>query len=282
MSARHKDDQRDKAVRFLEMHRSEDVLILPNAWDAATARVFEEAGFGAIGTTSAGITWSFGYPDGRQAGREETLGAVERIVDAVSVPVTADIEAGYGNLPEEAAGTAGAVIAAGAVGINLEDAHGLDGRPLANVSLQVKKIKAIKKTAEGLGVALVLNARTDVYWLEVGSLEERFGHAVERANAYREAGADCLFVPGVRDRETIAGLVREIDGPLNVLAGSGVPPISELKQLGVARLSTGSGPVRAALALVRKIGEELIETGDYESMTENSLNYAETNRLFDG
>ncbi len=282
MSARHKDDQRDKAVRFLEMHRSEGVLILPNAWDASTARIFEEAGFGAIGTTSAGITWSFGYPDGCQAGREETLGAVERIADAVSVPVTADIEAGYGNLPEEAAGTAGAVIAAGAVGINLEDAHGLDGRPLANVSLQVEKIKAIKKTAEGLGVPLVLNARTDVYWLEVGSLGERFGHAVERANAYREAGADCLFVPGVRDRETIAGLVREIDGPLNVLAGPGVPPISELKQLGVARLSTGSGPVRAALALVRKIGEELIEKGNYESMTENSLNYAETNRLFDG
>lgn len=282
MSARHKDSQSEKAIRFLEMHRSEDVLILPNAWDTATARVFEEAGFGAIGTTSAGITWSFGYPDGRQAGREETLDTVERIANAVSVPVTADIEAGYGNLPEEVAETAGAVIAAGAVGVNLEDAHGLDGRPLASVSLQVEKIKAIKKTAEGLEVPLVLNTRTDVYWLEVGSPGERFGHAVERANAYREAGADCLFVPGVRDYETIAGLVREIDGPLNILAGPEVPPISELKQLGVARLSTGSGPVRAALALVRKIGEELIKKGDYESMTENSLNYSETNRLFDG
>lgn len=270
--------QREKAERLRELHRGPGILVLPNAWDAISAVLFAQAGFAAIATTSAGVAFSLGYPDGERIGREEMLAVVARIAAAVDVPVTADMEAGYG----DAAATAEGVIAAGAVGLNLEDAaKSVDGGPLVDVPDQVAKIRAVRAVAGARGVPLVLNARTDVYLLGVGEPAGRFDEAVRRLRAYREAGADSLFVPGVRDAGTIGRLVRAVDGPLNILAGAGTPPVAELERLGVARVSVGSGPQRATLALVRRIAAELREQGTYSTFTEESLSHGAVNRLLE-
>ena len=188
-------NQAELARRFLELHRGPKILVLPNAWDVASARIFEEAGFPAIGTTSAGVANSLGYPDGQKIPREEMLGVVRRIAEAVEVPVTADVEAGFGSTPEEVAGTAQAVIAAGAVGMNLED--GVEGRPdlLAGVNRQKEIIQAVMEVSEGAGVSFVLNARTDIFLYGIGPAETRLARAIERLNAYRAAGAQALFAP---------------------------------------------------------------------------------------
>src|SRR6266513_168135 len=186
--------QEARAEAFRNMHRGR-LLLLPNAWDVASARIFEDGGFAAIATTSAGIAFTLGYPDGERVSRQEMLTAVERIAAAVQVPVTADVEAGYGNRPEDAAVTARAVIEAGAVGMNLEDATGQPQNPLLDLSLQIEKIKAVLEEARRTGVPIVLNARTDVYLLQVGAPERRYELALKRLAAFRDAGADCLFVP---------------------------------------------------------------------------------------
>ncbi len=263
-----------KAARFRQLHAGPGILILPNAWDAASARIFEEAGFPAVATTSAGVAAALGYPDGERIPRDEMLDMAGRIARAVSVPVTADIEAGYGD-PEA---TALGVIRAGAVGLNFEDAAG--GR-LVEIAAQGERIRAIRRVADSEQVPLVINARTDVFLLQAGPPESRFDETVRRANAYREAGADCLFVPGVRDGETIGRLARAIRGPLNILAASGTPPAAELERLGVARVSTGSGPMRAGLTLARRIAQELKQRGTYTSFAENAITHAEVNRLME-
>jgi 2-methylisocitrate lyase-like PEP mutase family enzyme len=272
-------DQRAAAKRFLELHTSGRLLVLPNAWDAGSARIFEHAGFQALGTTSAGVALSLGYPDGERVSRAEMLEAVRRIASAVAIPVTADLEAGYGPAVSDAVETARGAIAAGAVGMNFEDSTSDDR--LVDAAAQVERIRAIRKVAEAERIALVLNARTDVFLLQIGEPAGRFDEAVRRANAYREAGADCLFVPGVTDAETIGRLVRAIKGPLNVLAGRGTPPTAELERLGVARVSIGGGPMRAALTLTHRVAQELRERGTYTSFTENALPLRDFNRLFD-
>ena len=272
-------DQRAKAKRFLELHTSGRLLVLPNAWDAGSARIFEHAGFQALGTTSAGVALSLGYPDGERVSRAEMLEAVRRTASAVAIPVTADLEAGYGRAVNDAVETARGAIAAGAVGMNFEDSTSDDR--LVDVVAQVERIRAIKKLAEAEKIALVLNARTDVFLLGVGEPAGRFDEAVRRANAYREAGADCLFVPGVTDTETIGRLVRAITGPLNVLAVRDTPRIAELERLGVARVSVGSGPMRATLALTQRIAQELRERGTYAGFTEGAPPLRDFNRLFE-
>ena len=285
---------RRKANLLRGLHHGEGLLLLPNAWDCVSARIFEDCGFPAIATTSAGVAWALGYPDGERLGRDEMAGAVSRIAGAVSVPVTADVEAGYGGSPREAAETARAVVRAGAVGLNLEDAADAEppgrvgsfgeatGSPLLGLEEQYERIRAVVEASRESGVPLVVNARTDVYWREVGDPERRLAEAVRRASAYLEAGADCVFVPGVKDPRTIAALVREIPGPLNVLAGPGAPPIAELAGLGVRRVSVGSGPARAVMGLARVIGQELLQEGTYGALSGDALPYAEANALFEG
>jgi 2-methylisocitrate lyase-like PEP mutase family enzyme len=271
--------QIQKAAAFRQLHDGKCILALPNAWDAVSARIFEEAGFPAVATTSAGVAWALGYPDGERVDRAEMLAAVGRIARSVAVPVTADIEAGFGNTLAELAETVKEVIAAGAVGINLEDSDKRQDKALIAVEAAVARIQAARDAADRTGVPLVINARTDVYLAAIGESAERFDHAVRRANAYREAGADCLFVPAVRDGDTIGRLVRALHGPLNILAGPGCPPTTELQSLGVCRLSVGSGPMTAALTLVRRIAEELKSSGTFAAFTQGSVPYAEWNRL---
>jgi 2-methylisocitrate lyase-like PEP mutase family enzyme len=285
--------QRNKAEHLRKLHQESDVLVLPNAWDSLSARVFETCGFTAIATTSAGIAYTLGYPDGEMLGREEMAEATSRVAAAVKVPVTADIEAGYGTSPEDAAETARAIIEAGAVGLNLEDAAdatppGSEGHlgdepeasQVVDLQLQLEKIRAVVQAGEEAGVPIVVNARTDLYWRSVDDPEWRFSEAVRRANAFLEAGAECVFVPGVKDPETISALAREIAGPLNVLASPGISPIPELARLGVRRVSVGSGPVRAVMGLVDSIGRELLECGTYDNIGEKAIPYPEANALF--
>ena len=283
--------QRSKAGRLRDLHLGDDVLVLPNAWDPLSARVFEACGFPAVATTSAGIAYALGYPDGEKIGREEMTVATSLVTAAVGVPVTADVETGYGPSPEDATETARAVIEAGAVGLNLEDAAtpsppGSDdptrgtASPLVELGTQLKKIRAIVRVGMEAGVPLVVNARTDTYWKTLGDPEWRLSETVRRANAFLEAGADSVFVPGVKDTETISVLAREIKGPLNVLGGPDVPPIPELAELGVKRVSVGSGPVRAVIGLVGRIGRELLHGGTYASLSEGAIPYEEANRLF--
>lgn len=267
-----------KANRFRELHRGPKTLVLPNVWDVAGARMLEEAGVAAIATTSAGIAFALGYPDGEKISRQEMFEVVARIAAKVKLPVTADAEAGYGDRPEDAALTARFVIEAGAIGLNLEDGIDNPQRPLADLSLQLEKIAAVRETARVKGVPIVLNARTDVYLLEVREPKSRFEETVRRLSAYRDAGADCLFAPGLRDLDVISRLVRELHHPVNILAGSGSPSIPELQKIGVARVSLGSSPMRATLGLVRRLAQELQATGTYEAL-EDSPSHAEVNKL---
>lgn len=269
--------QRDRADMLRQLHAGPAILILPNAWDVATARLVEDAGFPAIATTSAGVAWALGYPDGERISRGEMLEVVRRIAAAVRAPVTADVEGGYGATPEAAADTARGVIAAGAVGLNLEDGTAEGG--LLDLALHVERIQAARAAGASAGVPLVVNARTDAFEVKGWDAGRRFKEAVRRANAYRAAGADCLFVPHVSDGDTIGRLAREIDGPLNVIAGPPAPPIRELEQLGVRRASLGPRVVQAALGLVRRVAVELRERGTYESMADLLIPFAEVQRL---
>ena len=274
------EQQRTKAEVFRALHGGPRTLLLPNVWDVASARVIQQAGLPALATTSAGVAFSVGYPDGEKIQRDEMLKTVARIASAVTVPVTADVEAGYGPKPEDAALTAEGVIEAGAVGMNLEDGTENPDHPLADLSLQLEKIAAVRETAKRFGVPLVLNARTDVYLLSVGAAESRYDETVKRLSAFRDAGADCVFAPGVKDAATIARLVSDLRCPLNILAGPGSLSVGELEQLGVARVSLGSGPMRATLGLIRRMVEELKSTGTYKSI-EGAPSHAEVNRLME-
>jgi 2-methylisocitrate lyase-like PEP mutase family enzyme len=273
-------DQVAKARIFQALHRGPEILVIANAWDAASARIFEHAGIRAVGTGSAGIAFSHGYPDNERIPREVILAATREIVGAVKVPVTADILTGLGSTVEEVVATVVEVIAMGAVGVNIEDATD-DGPRLFGIAEQAEKIRAVCAAVKASGVPIVVNARTDSFWLKIGDEKERLRSSIERANRYREAGADCLFVPLVTDRETIRTLVKEIEGPLNILATPGCPPVAELEQLGVRRVSEGSGPMRATMMLARKIAEELLQKGTYASFHNDALPYAEANRLFE-
>jgi 2-methylisocitrate lyase-like PEP mutase family enzyme len=270
--------QKAKANAFRAMHHGPHPVLLPNIWDVASARIVEEAGFPALATTSAGVAFSLGYPDGEQISRDEMLARVARIAKAVRVPVTADVEAGYGNRPEDAAQTARGVIEAGAIGMNFEDGTEDPAHPLVDLSLQLEKIRAIREAALKTGVLLVLNARTDVYLLQVGDPSKRYDEAVRRLLAFRDAGAECVFAPGLRDAETIGRLVQDVKCPVNILAGPGFPSVPELEKLGVARVSLGSGPMRATLGLVRRMAEELKASGTYKAL-EGAPSHAEINKM---
>ncbi len=261
----------EKTALLRKLHSGPGILVLPNAWDVASARIFESAGFPAIATTSAGVANSLGYPDVQKIRQDEMLAVIERIVKSVAAPVTGDVEAGY----DDPLKTALALVGIGAAGMNLEDSLGETGA-LAEINAQVRIIEQIRAKTD-----LVINARSDVYLMGVGDPATQFERIVERLNAYRKAGADCLFAPGVRDAETIGKLARAIDGPLNILATAGTPPVAELQRLGIRRVSVGSGPMRACMGLTQRVAKELLQQGTYSSFTDGAISYVDANRLFE-
>jgi 2-methylisocitrate lyase-like PEP mutase family enzyme len=271
--------QRAKAEAFRQMHDRSRILLLPNAWDAASARIFEAAGFRAVATTSAGVAYTAGYPDGEAIPRDDMVTIVRWIARSVQVPVTADIESGFGSSPREVGDTVRMVIEAGAVGINLEDTiHGAE-RQLYDLPLAVERVRAARAAAEAAGVPIVINGRTDVFLLGIGEKASRFEHAVRRLNAYREAGADCLYPMGYFDSQTIAALVKAIDGPINVMGVPGMPPVAELQRLGVARVSTASGPARIAMTATRKLAAELSRNGIFDLFGGDTMTHQTANEL---
>lgn len=241
------------------------VLVLPNAWDAGSARLIERAGASAIATTSGGVSWSLGKPDGEGITREEQVAVVARIVAAVRVPVTADIEGGYGPRPEDVGDTIRAVVAAGAGGVNLEDSR-RDGT-LFSAEEQSLRIAAARAAAAGAGVpGIVINIRTDVFLFEIGAPADRLGDVLARARSYAEAGADGLFVPGVVDEPTIREVVAGSPLPINVMAGPGAPSIGELTAMGVGRISLGTALAEAAYLLTERAATEILTSGTYTAL----------------
>ncbi|WP_033281716.1 isocitrate lyase/PEP mutase family protein [Streptomyces sp. NRRL F-525] len=265
---------RDRALAFRALHVPGRPLVLPNAWDAASARIVEDAGASAVATTSAGLTWALGVADGDRLDRERALEAVARITASVGVPVSADIESGFAKDAAGVADTVRAVLAAGAVGVNIEDAlYGGEGvlRPVAE---QAERIAAAREAADAEGVPLFVNARIDTFLRGAGGVDA----TLERAAAFRAAGADGIFVPGAVEPGTVKELADGIEAPLNVLVGPGAPPVAELAALGVARVSAGSSIAAAAYAVVRRAARELLDTGTYGAQT-GGIGYGELNSL---
>jgi 2-methylisocitrate lyase-like PEP mutase family enzyme len=268
----------DLAETFRRLHVRGTPLVLPNAWDAGSARVIEAAGARAIATSSSGASWSLGRPDGEGTSRDEMLAVVRRVARAVSLPVTADVERGYGDgSPADVADTVRGVLDAGAVGVNLEDGEGPGA--LTDEARQTARVAAAREAADAAGVPLYVNARVDSYLFGVGAPETRFDETVRRARAYLAAGADVIFVPGVIDAETIGRLASAIDAPLNVLARPGAPTIPELGALGVARVSLGGGVARAALGAAWRVATEVLQGGTYEALGAG-VPIADMNALF--
>ncbi|MFC3505382.1 isocitrate lyase/phosphoenolpyruvate mutase family protein [Micromonospora krabiensis] len=263
-----------RAELLRSLHTPGSPLVLVNAWDAASARIVASAGARAVATTSAGVAWSLGAPDGDSLGRDAAVGLVRRVAAAVPLPVTADIESGFGVTPVEVGVTVREVLAAGAVGVNVEDARHDDGAPLRDVADQCARIAAVRATADEVGVPLFVNARIDTFLRGVAGVEE----TVARAEAYLAAGADGIFVPGVVDPATIRALVEAVPAPLNVLAGPGAPTVAELARLGVARVSLGSAVAEAAYAVARRAADEAFGSGTYEALAD-ALDYGTLNAL---
>ncbi len=273
--------QKERAAHFRQFHHGPSMLILPNAWDAASARIIEQAGSRAIATTSSGVAAALGYSDGQQISRDMLVEATARITRVVECPVTADIEAGYGESIPDVLQTVQAIIEAGAVGFNIEDSSSQPRKALADVSHQVELIKALRELATTLDIPFVINARVDVFLLPAGTLESPVEEAVHRANAYLQAGADCVYPIGALQREIIAALVHGINGPVNILAGSPAPALSELESLGIARVSFASRLMRSVLGHLRAVAHELIEHGSYASMESGALSGPDLALLFD-
>jgi 2-methylisocitrate lyase-like PEP mutase family enzyme len=324
-----------KASRLLELHHASQPLILINAWDAASAAMVEQCGLPAVATSSAAMANSLGFPDGQYLPWEQMLDAVARVCRAVKVPVTADIESGFASNVTALETSITQIIAAGAVGVNLEDvmsanpAHQIadsknvdfknadpvrHGSPLFPLPMQIARIQAARRAGETQGIHLVINARTDAYWQAGVSPAEALRNTLERGQAYLQSGADCIFIPGLRNPDHIktvidhlsAGYVRpdlsvpalqpnslqtnalQTDdvrdvhrvAPVNILAGPGVPSIPELAKLGVKRVSYGSGPHRAAMGLLRRIASEAKTSGTFQALTEGAVPYEEINGLF--
>ena len=252
-----------KSRKLRELVRAPEILVMPGAYDVLSARLFEQMGFQAIQCTSGGIAAALGYPDGEIMSREQTVGITGKIVAAVSVPVNADAERGYGD-EKEIGGTVRALVAAGTAGMNLEDgAGGKQGgaRGLVELSEQLRKIAAVMETKRALGSEFFLNARVDALMVMTDDPKKALDEAIRRGNAYAEAGGDCIFFMQAVSRDVISRLAKEVKAPISVLAGPQTPSVAELQDLGVARVSYGSAFLKAAIGATKRLASEIREQG---------------------
>jgi 2-methylisocitrate lyase-like PEP mutase family enzyme len=262
-----------RAAELLALHHAEEPLVLPNAWDPASAAVIARAGAKAIATSSAGVAWALGYPDGELIGRDEMLEAVARIGRAVDIPVTADLERGY----DDVGATVAAAIDCGAVGANIEDST--SGGSLVDADEQASRLRAGREAAVAAGVpSFVLNARTDVFLREIGEPGGRLDETKRRAAAYAEAGASCLFVPGLLELDVLSELSAASPIPVAAMARAGGPSIAELGRAGVRRVSVGPGLSEAAYALAGRAARVLLEHGTYGPL-EDGLDFSALQKL---
>jgi 2-methylisocitrate lyase-like PEP mutase family enzyme len=273
-------EQAVKAELFRAMHSGPRLLLLPNAWDAISARIVVGAGFPAVATTSGGVAWALGYADGEVAPWEEVVDATRRIVRSVNVPVTADIETGYGDTPEALARSIGDIIGAGAVGVNLEEGLRTSPPSLRPTADMAARIGAAREAARAAGVPIVINARTDLYIKNIGEdPEARFDETVARGRAYLAAGADCFYPIALRDPATIGRLTSVLAAPVNIMVRAGLPNIAELEALGVRRASTATALPLIAMGVVRQSLEQLRATRRFDAISP-AMTHPEAQQLF--
>jgi 2-methylisocitrate lyase-like PEP mutase family enzyme len=265
----------DSAATFHRLHQGPDILLLTNAWDAGSARLIESLGAKAIATTSAGVAWSHGYPDGDALPLRLLLSTVADIARIVRVPLTVDMEGGYGENPAAVGEAVAAVIDAGGVGINIEDGS-------SPPDLLCAKIAQAKQAGTRRGVDLYINARVDVYLRELVPEAARVEETLARAKRYRGAGASGIFVPGVVDPAEIRAIAAAVDLPLNVLAWPGLPPAAELTRLGVRRLSAGSGITEAVWGRAAALARAFLKDGRSDPLSEGAMSFGEVNALVTG
>jgi 2-methylisocitrate lyase-like PEP mutase family enzyme len=256
---------------FRRLHE-EGLLVLANAWDAGSARLIESLGATALATTSAGVAWCHGYPDGDFLPVPQLVATVSDITRAARVPLTVDMEGGYSGDPAAVGEAVAAVLGAGAVGINLEDGGGAP-------DLLCAKIEHAKRAGARLGVDVFVNARTDIYLREIGPRERRVEETLARAARYQSAGTDGLFVPGLADEREIQAIASGTPLPLNVLAWPGLPPASRLAALGVRRLSSGSGLSEAAFGRIAALAAAFLAEGASDALAEGAMDYGRINGL---
>jgi 2-methylisocitrate lyase-like PEP mutase family enzyme len=258
---------------FKKLHDGSKLLHLPNAWDAGSARLFESLGAPAIATTSAGVAWAMGYADGDNMPAEVAIGVAANIARVLTVPLTVDLENGYSDDAGVVAQNALRLIDAGVAGINIEDGGGTP-------QLLAAKIAAIKKLAAQSGKELFINTRTDVYLRGLAPEGERVAEVLKRAALYKEAGADSLFVPGICKVDEIKAVVAGAGLPVNVMDWPGVPSADALRQLGVARLSAGSGIPQALWAVAAGMAKDFLATGSAGPLIANAMPYGDLQALF--
>ncbi len=263
----------ERARAFRELHREGSLLVLPNVWDAGSARLVESCGSTAVATSSAAVAWAHGTLDGERIGRDMLVRLVTEIARVAQVPVTVDAEEGYAETPAGVAETVAALVDAGAVGINLEDGTG-------SPDVLARKIEVAKRAGEAAGVDLFVNARTDVYLRGLVPPPQAVSETLRRARLYREAGVDGLFVPGLSAPAEIEVVAREAGLPLNLMIVPGLAPAPELKRLGVRRLSAGTALAQATLGFVRRAARELLERGTYTTLYADPVPYGELTALF--
>ncbi|HEU0212772.1 MAG TPA: isocitrate lyase/phosphoenolpyruvate mutase family protein [Jiangellaceae bacterium] len=273
------DEMLTSKARCLRVLHEGSAFTLANVWDAASAAIVAGLGAAAIGTTSGGIAWSHGRPDGQRLTRDDMALAVSRITAAVDVPVTADVEGGYGPATHEVAATVRAILDAGAVGINLEDSQA-PGGPLFPVDEQVRRIRAARDAAVGYGVPeLVINARTDVFLFGIGEAAGRLDEVQARTDAYAKAGANCLFVPGLLDLRALESLAAASPLPINAMAIPGGPTVTELSAAGVRRISVGTALAQVAYGALHRAANELLSSGTYDAF-DGAPGFADLNSMF--
>lgn len=262
----------EKAKRFRNLHAANETFIMANAWNAGSAVLLEEAGIEAIGTTSAGIAFSYALPDYEgELPFDSALNETARIAKSVSIPVSMDAENGYGHSSESVFKNMEKIALTGVVGASIEDYTGDSNNPLYDIELAAERIQSAKAAVSSLGYPFTLTARAECY---LTGHPDPFNESVRRVNRYREAGADCLFVPGIKDIKTIKALVDEVNGPVSVVMGLSGTPISvaELKQVGVVRISIGGSLARATFGLVRRAAKEMVEKGTFEFSNQQIAN----------
>lgn len=271
-----KAQQRSLAMSFRERHRRPPVLVLPNVWDALSARLFAEAGFDALATTSGGVAWALGYPDGEVAPWPDVLRATERIVRCARGPVTADIETGYGETPADVGRHVAEIVRVGVVGVNLED--GLHGT-LRSTEDMIARLSAARQAAAADGVPIVLNARCDAFHVQHGTANDQLAATIERCNAYLAAGADCVYAFGLRDPDLIAAVAKAVKGPVNITGRPGMPDAAALGRLGVARITIASAPTAVIMDAIVSLASEFRATGSFDILA-SKLHRPDVQRLF--
>jgi 2-methylisocitrate lyase-like PEP mutase family enzyme len=270
--------QPERAERFRSLHDRKKVLVLPNAWDVPSARVFEDTGFPAVATSSAGMMVSLGYPDGEEIPKEELVSAVRRIATVLSVPLTVDIVGGFGQGPQDVAKTVKEIVDAGAVGINIEDfVHST--KQLLPVEKQLDRLRALVNLQKSIDVHFVINARTDAFRFGPGDESAKLDEAIRRGIAYRDVGADCVYPMGLTDAASISRFVKAVDFPMNVMVRKGLPSVPELQSLGVARVSFGPSASYATMGLLKRASEEVLTRGTYSTLVDGAITFDELNAL---